>query len=117
MTLLEVAGLVAIIFIFGFAATGIIIAIPLFRLLNRVKFLAEILNEGLIPIIEKLNTTAANLDTEISSIGDLRQNVSLIVKQLEKIVSLARALLTSPIVKMISTSADLVNNLKKYGRK
>jgi len=55
MTLLEVAGLVAIILIFGFAVAGIIVAIPLFRLLNRVKFLVEILTESLIPIIEKLN--------------------------------------------------------------
>lgn len=50
MTLLEAAGLVAIIFIFGFAVAGIIVAIPLFRLLNRVKILAEILNDSLIPI-------------------------------------------------------------------
>jgi len=76
MTLLEVAGLAAIIFIFGFAVAGIIVAIPLFRLLNRVKFLAEILNKNLIPLIEKLNSTVNNLNTEISSIGDLRQNVS-----------------------------------------
>jgi hypothetical protein len=113
MTLLEIAGLVTIIFIFGFAAAGIIVAMSLFRLLNRVKFLAENLNGSLIPIITKLNTTAANMDIEISSVGDLRQNITSLIKQLEKIVSLTRVLLTSPIVKLISTSADLVNNLKK----
>ncbi len=113
MTLLEAAGLVAIIFIFGFAVAGIIVAISLFRLLNRVKILAEILNDSLIPIIEKLNTTVTNLDAEISSISDLTQSMSSIVKQLEKIVRLAQILVTSPIVKLISTSVGLVNNLKK----
>jgi hypothetical protein len=113
MTLLEVAGLVAIIFIFGFAAAGIIIAIPLFRLLNRVKFLTEILNKSLIPLIEKLNCTVNNLDTEIRSIGNLTQSMISIIKQLEKIVSLIQVLHISPIVKLISTSVGLVNNLKK----
>jgi len=84
MTLLEAAGLVAIIFIFGFAVAGIIVAIPLFRLLNRVKILAEILNDSLIPIIEKLNTTVTNLDAEISSISDLTQSMSSIVKTVRK---------------------------------
>ena len=113
MTLLEVAGLVAIIFVFGFAVAGIIVVIPLFRLLTRMNFLAKILNNSLIPLIEKLNTTVNNLDTEISSIGDLTQSISSIVKQLKKIVSLTEVLLTSPIVKLISTSAGLFNNLKK----
>ena len=117
MTLLEVAGLVAIIFIFSFAIAGIIVAISLFRLLNRVKFLAEILTDSLIPLIEKLNGTVTKLDTEISSVGDLIQSMSSIVKQLEKIVSLTQALATSPTVKLISTLAGLVYNLEKIREK
>ena len=87
MTLLEVAGLVAIIFVFGFTVAGIIIAIPLFRLLNRVKFLTEILNGSLISLIEKSNSTVNNLDTEIRSIGDLTQRMISLIKQLEKVKS------------------------------
>jgi len=52
MTSLEIVGLVAIILISCFAIVAIIVAIPLLRLLNRVKLLIEKLNEGLIQLIE-----------------------------------------------------------------
>ena len=115
MTSLEVVGLVAIILISVFSLIGIIIAVPLFKLVNKIRFMADKLNENLIPVIEKLNDTVTNLNTEVSSITDLTQSISSIVEQLEKIVRLARVIITSPIIKIISTSAGLINSLLKNG--
>ncbi len=111
MTSLEIVGLIAIILISVFALIGIIIAIPLLRLINKIRFMAEKLNENLIPVVEKLNDTVSNLNTEVSSIADLTQSVSSIVVQLEKVVRLARFIVTSPIIKIISTSAGIISSL------
>ncbi len=117
MTSLEIVGLVAIILISCFAIVAIIVAIPLLRLLNRAKLLVEKLNEGLEPIIEKLNLTVANLNSEVSSISDLTQSISSIVEQLEKVIRLARILVTDPIIKLISTTAGIVSGVKETSRK
>ncbi|MDD5622926.1 MAG: hypothetical protein PHQ09_07210 [Actinomycetota bacterium] len=113
MTSLEIVGIIAIILISTFAIAGIIIAVPLFRLINKVKFMAGKLNESLIPAAEKLNDAVDGLKTEISSIADLTQSISSIVEQLEKVVRLVRVLVTSPIIKIISASAGLISGLSK----
>jgi len=115
MTPLEIVGLVAIILISAFAVVAIIIAVPLLKLINKIKCIAGKISEGLDPIIEKLNSTITNLDTEVSSIADLTQSIGSIVEQLEKVVRLARILLTSPIIKIISASAGLFSGLSKAG--
>ena len=113
MTSLEIVGLVAIILISAFAIVAIIIAIPLLKLINKIKYMAAKINESLVPIVEKLNNTITNLDTEVSSIADLTQSISSIVEQLEKVIRLVRILLTSPIIKIISASAGLISGLSK----
>ncbi len=115
MTSLEIVGLVAIILISAFAVVAVIVAIPLFRLLNRVRFMADKLSESLVPMVEKLNDTITHLNAEVGSITDLTQSVASIVEQLEKIIRLARIVVTSPIVKLISASAGLINGMKKSG--
>jgi predicted PurR-regulated permease PerM len=113
MTSLEIVGLIAIILISAFAIIGIIVSIPLFKLINRLKFLAGKLNESLVPIVEKLNNTVSHLNSEINSISELTQNVSSIVEQLEKIIRLARIILTNPIIKLISAGVGLASGVKK----
>ena len=113
MTPLEIVGLVAIILVSAFAIAALIIAVPLFKLINKIKFMAGKLNESLIPTVEKLNDAVSNLNTEISSIADLTQSVGSIVEQLEKVIRLARILITSPIIKIISASAGLFSSLSK----
>jgi hypothetical protein len=113
MTSLEIVGLVAIILISAFSIIGIVISIPLFKLINRLKFLAGKLNESLIPIVEKLNDTVSHLNSEINSISELTQNVGSIVEQLEKIIRLARIILTNPIIKLISAGVGLASGVKK----
>jgi predicted PurR-regulated permease PerM len=113
MTSLEIVGLVAIILISAFAIIGIVVSIPLFKLINRLKFLAGKLNESLVPIVEKLNNTVSHLNSEINSISELTQNVSSIVEQLEKIIRLARIILTNPIIKLISAGVGLASGVKK----
>ena len=113
MTSLEIVGLVAIILISAFAIVAVIVAIPLFRLLNRVRFMADRLSESLVPMVEKLNETISHLNTEVGSIADLTQSISSIVEQLEKIIRLARIVVTSPIVKLISASAGIISGMKK----
>ncbi|MBN2072353.1 MAG: hypothetical protein JW770_00215 [Actinobacteria bacterium] len=110
---LEIVGLVAIILISAFAIVAIIVAIPLFRLLNRVRHLAGKLNDSLIPVVEKMNTTVSNLNTEVGSIADLTRSISSIVEQLEKVIKLARVLVTSPVIKIISGTAGLISGLSK----
>jgi hypothetical protein len=110
---LEIVGLVAIILISAFAIIGIVVSIPLLRLINRVKFLVEKLNESLVPMVEKLNTTVTHLNTEIGSISELTQSVGSIVEQLEKVVRLARILLTNPLIKLISAGVGLASGIKK----
>lgn len=115
MTSLEIVGLVAIILISAFAVVAVIVAIPLFRLLNRVRFMADNLSESLVPMVEKLNDTITHLNTEVGSITDLTQSIASVVEQLEKVVRLARIVVTSPIVKLISASAGLISGMKKSG--
>jgi len=110
---LEIVGLVAIILISAFAIIGIIVSIPLLRLINRFKFLTEKLNESLVPMVEKLNTTVTHLNTEIGSISELTQSIGSIVEQLEKVVRLARILLTNPLIKLISAGVGLASGIKK----
>ena len=110
---LEIVGLVAIILISAFAIIGIVVSIPMLRLINRFRFLAEKLNESLVPIVEKLNTTVTHLNTEIGSISELTQSVGSIVEQLEKVVRLARILLTNPLIKLISAGVGLASGIKK----
>ena len=116
MTSLEIVGLVAIILISAFATTAIIVAVPLVRLLNRVRFMADRLSESLIPMVEKLNDTVSHLNTEVGSLADLTQSITSIVDQLEKIIRLARIVVTSPIVKIISASAGIISGLGKAGQ-
>ena len=112
MTSLEIVGLVAIILISAFAVVAVIVAIPLFRLLNRVRFMADRLSESLMPMVEKLNDTISHLNTEVGSLTDLTQSVASIVEQLEKVIKLARIVVTSPIIKLISASAGLISGIK-----
>jgi predicted PurR-regulated permease PerM len=114
---LEITGLVAIILISAFAVVGIIVAIPIFRLVNRTRLLVQKLNESLVPIVEKLNNTVSHLDSEISSINELTQSAGSIVAQLEKIIRLARIIITKPIIKLISTGIGLADGIKKIAGK
>ena len=117
MSPLEITGLIAIILISSFAVVGIIVAIPIVRLINRMRFLTEGLNENLIPVIEKLNNTVTGLNSEIGSISELTQSAGSIVAQLEKIIRLARIIITSPIIKLISTGIGLAGGIKKIAGK
>ncbi|MCL4377380.1 MAG: hypothetical protein M1409_03190 [Actinobacteria bacterium] len=117
MSSLEIVGLVAIILISVFAIIAVIVSVPLFKLINRIRFMAERLNESFIPIAEKLNNTVSQLNSEINSIGELTQNVSSIVEQLEKIIRLARIILTNPIIKLISAGVGLASGVKKASNK
>ena len=113
MSSLEITGLVAIILISAFAVVGIIVAIPIVSLVNRIRLLVEKLNESLIPLVENLNNTVAGLNSEISSISELTQSAGSIVDQLEKIIRLARIIITGPIIKLISTGIGLAGGIKK----
>ena len=113
MSPLEITGLLAIILISAFALVGIIVAIPIFRLVNRIRLLVEKLSESLIPLVENLNSTMSHLNSEISSISELTQSAGSIVKQFEKIIRLARIIITNPIIKLISTGMGFADDIKK----
>ena len=117
MSPLEITGLVSIILISAFAVVAIIVAILIVRLVNRMRFLVEKLNESLIPVVEKLNNTISHLNSEISSISELTQSAGSIVAQLEKIIRLARIVLTGPIIKLISTGIGFASGIKKIAGK
>jgi hypothetical protein len=114
---LEITGLVAIILMSAFAVVGIIVAIPLFKLINRFRFLTEGLNETLIPVVEKLNNTVTHLNSEIDSIGEITQSAGSIVKQVEMVTRLARVVVTTPIIKVISAGIGLAGSIKKASAK
>jgi Vibrio chemotaxis protein N terminus. len=113
MSSLEITGLVAIILMSAFAVVGIIVAIPIFKLVNRIRSLAEKLSDSLVPMVEKLDNTVSHLNSEISSISEITQSVGSIVQQLEKVVRLARIIITNPIIKLISTGIGLAEGIKK----
>ncbi len=108
MTSLEIVGIISIILISVFALAGIIISIPLVKLLIKIRKLAEKLDTSLFPVVENLNQTVSKLNSEIGSINEITQNVSSIVLQLEKVIKLARILVTSPVIKIISTFAGIM---------
>ena len=113
MSSLEITGLVAIILMSAFAVVGIIVAIPVFKLVNRIRSLAEKLSDSLVPMVEKLDNTVSHLNSEIGSISEITQSVGSIVQQLEKVVRLARIIITNPIIKLISTGIGLASSIKK----
>ncbi|OQA21132.1 MAG: hypothetical protein BWY60_00830 [Actinobacteria bacterium ADurb.Bin346] len=113
MTSLEIVGIVAIVLISAFAIIGIIVAVPLFKLINKVKFMADKLSQSLVPVVEKLNGTITHLNTELGSISELTQSVSSIVEQLEKVIRLARIIITNPIIKLISAGVGVAETVKK----
>ena len=113
MSPLEITGLVAIILISAFAVVGIIVAIPIFRLVNRTRLLVENLNESLIPIVENLNNMVSHLNSEIGSINELTQSAGSIVEQVEKIIRLATIIITTPVIKLISTGMGFAYGIKK----
>lgn len=117
MSSLEIVGIIAIILISAFSIIGIIISIPLFKVLIRLKQTAEKINSSLIPIADELNTTVKKLNDEIGTIGQLTQSVSSIVEQLEKIIKLARILITNPVVKIVSTAAGFMSAVSKDSTK
>jgi len=117
MTSIEIVGIISIILISVFSVIGIIISVPLFKMLVRLKNTAEKINENIMPIAEDLNITVKKLNDEIGTIGNLTQSVSSIVEQLEKIIKLARILVTSPIIKIVSTAAGFMSGMSKDSNK
>ncbi len=113
MTSIEIVGIISIILISVFSVIGIIISVPLFKMLVRLKNTAEKINENIMPIAEDLNITVKKLNDEIGTIGNLTQSVGSIVEQLEKIIKLARVLVTSPIIKIVSTAAGFMSGMSK----
>ena len=113
MSTLEIIGLVAIILVSAFAVVGIIIAIPIFRLLNRTRLLVEKIDGSLVPVIDKLNDTVTNLNSEIGSINEITQSAGSIVGNIEKIIGLATIIITSPIIRLIKTGIGFAGGIKK----
>jgi len=109
----EIIGLIAVSLISAFAVVGIIVAIPLFRLINRTRLLVEKLSKSLVPMVEKLNSTVSHLNSEIGSINELTQSAGSIVKQFEKIIRIARIIITTPIIKIVSTGMGIAYGMKK----
>jgi len=117
MTAIEIVGIISIILISVFSLIGIIISVPLFKMLVRLKNTAEKINDSIMPIAEDLNITVKKLNDEIGSIGGLTESVSSIVQQLEKVTKLARLLITSPVVKIVSTAAGFMSAMSKNSNK
>ena len=113
MTSIEIVGIISIILLSVFSVIGIIISVPLFKMLVRLKNTAEKINDSIMPIAEDLNITVKKLNDEIGTIGNLTQSVSSIVEELEKIIKLARILITSPVVKIVSTAAGFMSVFSK----
>ena len=83
------------------------------RLVNRIRLLVEKLGESLVPMVENLDSTLSYLNGEIGSINELTQSAGSIVKQFEKIIRLARIIVTTPIIKIISTGMGFAYEFKK----
>lgn len=113
MTSLEIVGIISIILISVFSIIGIIVSVPLFKMLVRLKQTAEKINDSLMPIADDLSITVKKLNDEIGTIRALTQSVSSIVEQLEKIIKLARILITNPVVKIVSAAAGFMNAMSK----
>jgi len=113
MSSLEIVGIISIILISVFSLIGIIISVPLFKMLVRLRQTAEKINNNLMPIVEELNLTVKKLNDEIGAIEQLTQSVASIVMQLEKIVKLARILITNPLIKIISATAGFMSTMSK----
>ncbi len=113
MTSIEIVGLVAIILMSAFSIVAIIIAVPLFKLLVKANHIVGSLDNRMDPMVEELNAIVGNLNTEVATINDITKSAGSIVEQLEKIIRLARIIITSPIIKLISTTAGIVSGIKK----
>jgi molecular chaperone GrpE (heat shock protein) len=90
--------------------------VPLIKLLIRIKKLAEKLENSLFPVVDNLNHTVSKLNSEIASINEITQNVGSIILQLEKVIKLARILVTSPVIKIISTFSGMMQAMASDGK-
>jgi molecular chaperone GrpE (heat shock protein) len=117
MTSLEILGLITIILVSIFSLIGIIVSVPLIKLLSRIRVLAENLTESILPVIENLKNTVEKLNSEISEINEITKSASSIVSELEKIVKLARVVVTSPVIKIISAFAGIISTFSKESDK
>ncbi|MDD3776453.1 MAG: hypothetical protein PHN32_02435 [Actinomycetota bacterium] len=113
MTSLEIIGLVAIILMSAFSIIAIILAVPIFKLLSKANRIIGSVSDRIDPMVGDLNLMVGKLNVEISSINDITRSAGSIVEQLEKIIRLARIVVTSPIIKVISTGAGLISGIKK----
>ncbi len=113
MTSLEIVGLVAIILMSAFAIVAIIVAIPLVRLLSKANNIIGSISSKIDPMVDDLNSIVSNMNSEVSSINDITKSTGSIVEQLEKVVRLVRIIVTSPIIKIISTAAGVFSGVKK----
>ncbi len=113
MNSLEIVGLVAIILMSAFSIVAIILSVPLFKLLIKANNIVGSLDNRIDPMVGELNSIVGNLNTEVATINDITKSAGSIVEQLEKIVRLARIIITSPIIKLISTTAGIVSGLKR----
>jgi hypothetical protein len=113
MTSLEIVGLVAIILMSAFSIVAIVLAIPLFKLLSKANRIIGSFSNKVDPMVDDLGSMVNKLNLEIASINDITQSAGSIVEQLEKIIRLARIVVTSPIIKIISTASGLISGVKK----
>jgi hypothetical protein len=110
---LEIIGVVAIILISAFAVIGIIVTIPIYKLLNRTRLLVEKIDVNIVPMVDKLNDTVTHLNSEISSINEITQSAGSIVGNIEKIMGLATVIVTTPIIRLIRTGIGFAEGIKK----
>ena len=113
MSSLEIIGLIAVSLISAFAVVGIIVAIPIFRLINRTRLMVEKFDSSLVPMVDKLNNTVTHLNSEIGSINEITQSAGSIIGNIEKITRLATIIITTPIIKIISTVMGFAYGMKK----
>jgi uncharacterized protein YoxC len=87
------------------------VAIQLFRTLRSVQRLIKDLNSEIIPILSRAQTTVAEVNEELSTVGDILTSLRDVSERVEKTAKTAQQALASPLVKIASFSVSAVKLL------
>lgn len=94
-----------------FVVIFIPVAIQLFRTLRSVQRLIKDLNSEIIPILSRAQTTVAEVNEELSAVGDILTSLRDVSERVEKTAKTAQQALASPLVKIVSLSMSAVKLL------
>lgn len=79
--------------------------------------IGRIVKKELSPLINKLNTTIDEINTELSRVDGIVQSAERVSKTVDSTTKAAQQVISSPLIKLVSISAGVKKALSTFGKK